>query len=103
MGAFALISRLRDKFNILIPATVPNKNKFLFRDIRRYFEEIKQEQWQRLDSKEVLSSCDKHNDSLHSLPKIVRLWDVYTFTDEEIKRTKVSLRFIFSSVLLRSK
>jgi hypothetical protein len=65
-------------------------NCYFFRDIRRYFEEIKQEQWQKLDGKEVLSACDKHYDNLHSLPKVARLWDVYIFTDDEIKRTKVS-------------
>ncbi|CAF4441972.1 unnamed protein product, partial [Adineta steineri] len=59
-------------------------------DIRRYFEEIKQEQWQKLDSKQVLSACDKYHDTLQALPKVVRLWNVYTYTDEEIKRIKVS-------------
>jgi hypothetical protein len=65
------------------------------RDIRRHLEEIKQEQWQKLDSKQVLSACDKHLDNLQSLPKIVRIWDVYTFTEEDIKRIKVSLFHFF--------
>jgi hypothetical protein len=46
---------------------------FSSRDIRRHLEEIKQEQWQKLDSKEVLLSCDKHLDNLQSLPKLVRI------------------------------
>lgn len=65
-----------------------------FRDIRRYLDEIKQEQWQKLDSKQVLSACDKFHETLQSLPKVVRLWDVYTATDDEIKRIKVCAQLL---------
>ncbi|UJR11505.1 hypothetical protein I4U23_015686 [Adineta vaga] len=64
------------------------------RDIRRYFDEIKQEQWQKLDSKQVLSACEKYHETMQSLPKVVRLWDVYTFTDEEIKRIKICAQLL---------
>ncbi|CAF3931983.1 unnamed protein product, partial [Rotaria sp. Silwood1] len=57
-------------------------------DIRHHLEEIKQEQWQKLDSKQVSISCDKHLENLQSLPKLVRTWDIYTFTEDHIKRIK---------------
>ncbi len=62
-----------------------------FRDIRRHLEEIKQVQWQKLDSKQVLSACDKHLENLQTLPKIARMWDIFNFTEEDIKRIKVCL------------
>ncbi|CAF0810777.1 unnamed protein product, partial [Didymodactylos carnosus] len=64
------------------------------RDIRRHFEHIKNEQWQRLNSKEVLASCDKDNDQLIMLPKLVRNWEVYTGTEDEIKRIKICAQLL---------
>jgi len=68
---------------------------YFFRDIRRHLEEIKQEQWQKLDSKQVLSACDKHLENLQLLPKIVRIWDIFNSTEEDIKRIKVCLKLFF--------
>ncbi len=67
---------------------------FYFRDIRHHLEAIKQEQWQKLDSKHVLSACDKHLESLQSLPKTVRMWNIFSFTEEEIKRIKVCAQLL---------
>ncbi|CAF1177522.1 unnamed protein product, partial [Rotaria sordida] len=64
------------------------------KDIRQNLEEIKQEQWQKLDSKQVLLSSDKHLENLQSLPKLVRSWDIYTFTEDHIKRIKICAQLL---------
>ncbi|CAF1362050.1 unnamed protein product, partial [Rotaria sordida] len=67
---------------------------YSYRDIRQNLEEIKQEQWQKLDSKQVLLSSDKHLENLQSLPKLVRSWDIYTFTEDHIKRIKICAQLL---------
>ncbi|CAF3502703.1 unnamed protein product [Rotaria socialis] len=64
------------------------------KDIRHNLEEIKQEQWQKLDSKQVLASCDKHLDNLQSLPKLARIWDIFSFTEDHIKRIKICAQLL---------
>lgn len=69
---------------------------FYFRDIRQNLDEIKKEQWQKLDSRQVLIICDKHLDNLQSLPKLVRVWDIFNFTEDHIKTIKVCFYFFYS-------
>ena len=57
--------------------------------IRKELDLIKQEQWQKLDSKTILNITDKHLEYLQTLPTIVRSWNIYLTTEDDIRRIKV--------------
>lgn len=50
---------------------------------------MKEEPWQKLDSKQVFIACDQHLERLQSLPRVTRQWNVVTATEDELKKIKV--------------
>jgi len=62
--------------------------------IRKHLEDIKQQQWQKLDSKLVLLHCEKHLENLQLLPPVAKNWQIYLYTEDEIKRIKICAQLL---------
>ena len=61
------------------------------KDIRKELDHIKQQQWHKLQSKDILTTTDKQLEHLQLLPKICRTWNIYQTTEDEIKKIKVQI------------